>query len=478
MRPTIVVAWAAAALTAVGPVSISAWGLDFLHPRAKAQSPQVVAAENKAVEDLDHLTVQEPESEFGVVGGGRKLVVFFYNEIPNYKSCVDGTWQYPGSAFDAPSQGGVKVTAGLSPSNIAKIAYLLTNGSNPHDLDQSTLTQKIYYHSGVATEVEDQKDHDLEGNFGNIHSHLLDAYAWLAKEYRHGDEIYAFGFSRGSTIVRSLFSFIRFAGLAHSDKFDDHASLMLRVNEAFDLYKSRLSDPTGHSAKMIEFKKRHCHTNTILKFIAVFDTVEALNVPSGYSKLVSSEYLTDIERAAGEIEPNEYHDLTISTQVQYAYHAISIDENRGYFPPTMFEKVDPAKLHPHGDREQRWFRGAHGDVGGGWWEHGLTDISLQWVISKARYAGLEIRDAEEFDKAFSPFLLGLDRDFYLTAKEVRLHDYFAAYPNGNSPMGKKHPRNLKDYMDQNKYFSSSLHESVLELKQLPVPEHLNEVIHT
>ncbi|KAJ3383921.1 hypothetical protein HDU84_003280 [Entophlyctis sp. JEL0112] len=417
----------------------------------------------------------------GITVGGFFLVgeMVGRGSVVGYKipGCVDGTWQYPGTGFDAPSQGGVKITSGLSPSNIVKIAYLLGNGTNPHDVDPAVLNQRVYYHSGVATEVDDKKSHDLEGNFGNIHSHLLDAYAWLAKTYKEGDEIYAFGFSRGSTIVRSLFSFIRFAGLAHADKFNDHDSLMERVNEAFDIYKSRETDPSGKSKKIAEFKEAHCWHHVDMKFIGVFDTVEALDVPKTYSSLVPSTALTEIEEAMGNIEPNNYHDLTIGTIVQHAYHAISIDEKRGYFPPTMFEAVDERKLPKGFTREQKWFRGSHADVGGGWWEKGLSDIALDWMIDNARKAGLSIRNHTEFDKEFNPFILGLDRDYYLSADKRVIHDYFAAYPNGNSPMGKPVPRNMKELMNTKLFYKSSLHESVTkDFKDWPIPANLKAVL--
>ncbi|KAJ3004535.1 UNVERIFIED_CONTAM: hypothetical protein HDU68_005023, partial [Siphonaria sp. JEL0065] len=401
-------------------------------------------------------------------GGGRKLVV-----------CVDGTWQAPGTASDVPSQGGVKINAAMVPSNVVKLAYLAGNGKNENDQDPSTLTQRVYYHSGVATEVDDKKTSELEGNFGNIHEHLLDAYAWLAKEYKHGDEIYAFGFSRGSTIVRSLFSFINYAGLAKADKFDSHDSLMIEVNAAFDLYRTRLlPESSEHDAKIAEFHKKHSHHHVYLKFIGVFDTVEALNVPSGYSSLVDSKYLTELEEAIGAIEPNEYHDLRVGNKVQYAYHAISIDENREYFPPTLFEAIDVATLHPNYIREQCWFRGAHADVGGGWWEHGLADIPLRWMIDNARAAGLQVRDVDAFDVDFSPFLLGVDRAAFLSRKDLIVHDYFKNYPSGESPNGNRIPRDLTRYMDTSKYYPSKLHESVVTLKDKlkPIPETLKHFL--
>jgi hypothetical protein len=41
-----------------------------------------------------------------------------------------------------------------------------------------------------------------------------------------------------------------------------------------------------------------------------------------------------------------------------------------------------------------WFRGVHSDIGGGNGNRGLNDITLKWMMSKARAAGLPITDAD------------------------------------------------------------------------------------
>ncbi|KAI9324364.1 hypothetical protein BDR26DRAFT_1014834 [Obelidium mucronatum] len=399
----LIVAWLTALLSFT-PLGVSAeWGFQsLLHPHNTGKTADPAKA--RSIHDII-----ADDSWNQPIGGGRKLVV-----------CVDGTWQHPGSPSDVPSQGGIKVNAAMVPSNIVKLAYLVGNGKNENDQDPSTLSQRVYYHAGVATEVGDKNVADLEGNFGNIHEHLLDAYAWLAREYREGDEIYAFGFSRGSTIVRSLFSFINYAGLAKSDNADTHDSLMIETRD--------LPESTEHAIKRAEFHKKHCHHHVLLKFIGVFDTVEALDVPEGYSAYLDSSYLTAIEESMGAIEPNNYHDLRIGTK------------------PTMFEALDDAtdELPAHFVREQKWFRGAHADIGGGWWEQGLSEIPLRWMVDNARAAGLRVQDVDAFDARFNPLLLG-------------------EYPSGESPNGKRIPRDLTKLMDTSKFYKSSLHESVFAL---------------
>ena len=40
--------------------------------------------------------------------------------------------------------------------------------------------------------------------------------------------------------------------------------------------------------------------------------------------------------------------------------------------------------------EQVWFPGVHSDVGGGYPEHDLSDITLEWMVKKAKADGLRI----------------------------------------------------------------------------------------
>ena len=55
-------------------------------------------------------------------------------------------------------------------------------------------------------------------------------------------------------------------------------------------------------------------------------------------------------------------------------HAVSLDEMRLLFTPTLWEKRDGIK--------QVLFAGSHSDVGGGYKEAGLSDIALKWMIDE------------------------------------------------------------------------------------------------
>ena len=100
-----------------------------------------------------------------------------------------------------------------------------------------------------------------------------------------------------------------------------------------------------------------------IRFLGVWDVVAAFGLAN-----------------LGNTELNLGHHLAIpSSGLRYCFHAMALDERRLSFLPTRL----------HGACEV-WFRGVHSDVGGGNGNRGLNDITLKWMLSKAKAAGLPI----------------------------------------------------------------------------------------
>jgi hypothetical protein len=112
-----------------------------------------------------------------------------------------------------------------------------------------------------------------------------------------------------------------------------------------------------------------------IKMIGVWDTVGSLGLPA----------------LVGGIDPVLYGflDTGLHSDVLNAYQALAINERRYEFPATMWTSV-PA---PGQTIEQVWFSGVHCDVGGSYPETGLSDITLSWMMWKAKVLGLEFGDA-------------------------------------------------------------------------------------
>jgi hypothetical protein len=72
--------------------------------------------------------------------------------------------------------------------------------------------------------------------------------------------------------------------------------------------------------------------------------------------------------------------------VENAFHAIAVDENRIDYQACLWNPEAPAQQK----LEQRWFIGAHCDVGGGYPDRRLSDVTLRWMQEKASITGLAL----------------------------------------------------------------------------------------
>jgi hypothetical protein len=114
-----------------------------------------------------------------------------------------------------------------------------------------------------------------------------------------------------------------------------------------------------------------------LKMVGVWDTVGSLGIPAIFGEVDLTQY--------GFLDTNLHPD------VLNAYQALAIDERRRQFPPTLWTPLSPPV--PGQTVEQVWFAGVHCDVGGGYPETGLSDITFSWMIGKAQGLGLRIDPA-------------------------------------------------------------------------------------
>ena len=96
------------------------------------------------------------------------------------------------------------------------------------------------------------------------------------------------------------------------------------------------------------------------------DTVGALGIPGHLGDMFTQFY--------------DFQDTNLGPHVENAFHALALDEHREDFVPTLWSKLPNA---PATQRlEQVWFPGAHSNVGGGYAEHGLSDVALAWMADR------------------------------------------------------------------------------------------------
>jgi type VI secretion system (T6SS) phospholipase Tle1-like effector len=141
--------------------------------------------------------------------------------------------------------------------------------------------------------------------------------------------------------------------------------------EAYELYRARDNGPDSERAKNFRAEKRA--PLIPIKFLGVWDTVGALGIPLESFAVFNKEQF-------------EFHDTELSGIVRNAFHAVAVDEHREPYRVALWDpkqKVDQTI-------EQRWFVGAHADVGGGYPSRALSDITLRWMQEKVQSCGLKL----------------------------------------------------------------------------------------
>jgi uncharacterized protein (DUF2235 family) len=267
--------------------------------------------------------------------------------------CADGTWNVRDQVDDK--------TKKRHPSNVTKVARAI------RPRDAAGIDHIVYYHDGVGT--AGGLDRYTGGAFGEgIEANVRDLYRFIVYNYEDGDQLYFFGFSRGAFTVRTLAGFMNKVGLIQKDHdfyvpdlyqcyengVDEHSPLWLRI----------FADVTD---------RRPCPP---IRFIGVWDTVGALGAPGFLGQILNRNKY-------------QYHDVTLGTHIQNAYHALAIDERRKPFAPNIWTRPPGWG----GKLEQAWFPGVHSNVGGGYSPDGLANEALHWMVEKAEANGLEFDGA-------------------------------------------------------------------------------------
>ncbi|MEO6522834.1 MAG: DUF2235 domain-containing protein [Mucilaginibacter sp.] len=273
-------------------------------------------------------------------------------------TCSDGTWNKPG----------VETKGQIVATNVQKLFATVCKVMSPAD-GSEPIHQIKYYDEGVGAEGTAWSKL-IDGATGaGIDDNIKDIYRFIVWNYEPGDELFLFGFSRGAYTARSLVGLIRNCGILINND-------LTLINTAYDIYRDR-DDPKKNPNGEIStaFRAKHSHPDTSIKFVGVWDTVGALGIPvRAFQFLNKNQY--------------QFHDTTLSSIVENAYQALAVEEERSNFQPALWT-IDPTKPLPTGQTmKQVWFSGVHSNVGGGYPDHGLSDLTLKWMSDQARSCGL------------------------------------------------------------------------------------------
>src|ERR1700722_10771776 len=348
-------------------------------------------------------------------------------------------------------------------------------------------SQIAFYDDGVGTSSF-KLFAILGGVFGfGLKRNVVDIYSFCCRNYRSGDRIYCFGFSRGAFTIRIVAGMIASLGFVDYDK--NEADLARFAADAYRLHRRRFNggilkylgyahiDLRGMRDQVISWwrgfrgQKVNAPSTTeieSIRFVGIWDTVAAYGGP-----------IQEMTRAIDYwIWPLSMPDHFMSAKVLRACHAMSLEDERDAFTPVIWDQryvrakavvpgrektdwlfdidYDPrseaakaAEPPPHLRTQlpaidqqrisQVWFVGVHADVGGGYPQNGLAYVTLDWMLDRAQAYGLNYSPGQRasiIDPQINP-------DDKLNDSRKGLAAYY-----------RYKPRNLKDLLSAPPYKSS------------------------
>jgi uncharacterized protein (DUF2235 family) len=304
----------------------------------------------------------------------------------NIVFCADGTWNNPGDNGDSEH-----VT---DPTNVYKLFLALSGGLSPDSLRGADEQEKEYFEDGRSLQIAkyihgvgDSRNpirRLMGGAFGaGVIARIVRGYTFISRNYEPGCNIYIVGFSRGAYTARALAGLIASQGVLKPALTVDKEAAYRSGAQAWYRYRSVSASNKTVLATLAEavsdlpaFLSRGSLQDSDLisvdqiAAVGVWDTVGALGFP---------QYLD-----GQAVDAFQFTNMKLSAKVRCGLHAVSLDEMREDFTPTLWDAAP--------NIEQTLFPGAHADVGGGYpmanGESGLSDNALQWVIDRLRAKGV------------------------------------------------------------------------------------------
>jgi hypothetical protein len=280
--------------------------------------------------------------------------------------------------------------------------------------------QRRYYDQGVGTGVLDGV---TGGAFGiGLEQNVREAMDWLVANFDDGDEIYVFGFSRGAFTARSLMGFLAVCGIPYRgapltvnqlwegyclhgrdddgrrnwwEKLVGEPELPFRnvSNLVRDAWRDALPASEWRSARRYKPWRDPTDLNATevvlqqwtrrppITYLGLFDTVGSLGIDA-----------LAIPGLRGRMAT--HHNMRLHSTVASARHALAIDEHRRNFAETPLSEWVPQgqdAIEFGGTIVQRWFVGAHSNIGGGYASNVLASEPLQWILDGAAAMGLVLQ---------------------------------------------------------------------------------------
>lgn len=266
--------------------------------------------------------------------------------------------------------------------------------------------QVVFYDQGVGTLGHVytwgwlwQKVKNFLGlGFGlGLDKNVLQAYEFIVQHYAEhkvkgksrpvGDNIYIFGFSRGSHTARVLAGMIYEVGLLKPEQIHLSGAALTAYKQARKPQRSDTQqDEDLYEGNGANFRRIANTRTAAIKFLGVWDTVSSVFIPNSKS-------------AFPPLVREKLPHTQLNPAVETFRHAIAIDERRRMFRVDHWteNQIFKPRIHSQGEPEKQdaksmWFSGYHSDVGGGYKrsDSGLSQYPFIWMIEEAEKSGLNV----------------------------------------------------------------------------------------
>ena len=224
-----------------------------------------------------------------------------------------------------------------------------------------------------------------------LKQNVLTIYKFLCRTYEDGDDIFAFGFSRGAFTIYTVLGMVADQGLV-SFQSEQSSTRAERAYRAYRLGRSRGAVLTRIFGNPFQRRYDLAQNKMVreVRFVRLWDMVAAYGLPIEELSRGISRYLYPLELPGRVLPP----------MVKRACHALSLDDERTTFHPRVLDESLEAAALPGEDgkrniRDERlsqvWFAGVHANVGGGYPDNSLAHVSLCWMLDQAVQCGLTFK---------------------------------------------------------------------------------------
>ncbi len=267
------------------------------------------------------------------------------------------------------------LTGGARDTNVTKLCELFAPDANG---------QLLYYDPGVGNpgQLPGASPSDRIGRFSarlyglafgkGVYENIAQAYLFLIQHYQPGDQIFLLGFSRGAFTARGIGGLVTQFGLLRPG-MDDLLPTLLHV-----YFSDRELGGARYAAIRDQISRLFASDQTRavpVWFVGVWDTVSSVGAPLLSRTITASPTI-------------------VGKRFNHVRHALALDEYRRSFEPRPYY-IDPRHDYAASRQsiDQRWFSGAHCDIGGGYVasQARLSDEALLWLLQEAVQCELRLR---------------------------------------------------------------------------------------